>query len=77
MGNDLVGQPIGGTTPEIALKWLQHQIAERKSQVKRYQLDIDDLTNIQLPKLQAMILTKENEIRHLLSQLENNQTIDI
>lgn len=72
-----VGKPVGGTTPEIALKWLQSQIAERKSQIARYKLDINDLQTIQLPKLEALILEKENDIKYLTGQIQENEVIDV
>lgn len=72
-----IGTPIGGTTPEIKLKWLQTQIAERKSAIKKLAIEIEDLTTIQLPRLEGLVLTHENDIKHLTGQVDGVNTVDV
>ena len=76
-GKGLVGNPVGGSTPEIKLKWLQVQIAERDSAIEKLKIEINDLTKIQLPRLEGLILTHENDKKFFLNQLKDEQTIDV
>ena len=77
MPNFPVGKPIAEDTNEIRLKWLQHQIAERKSAIARLKQDISDLAQVRLPQLEEMLLRKENEINVLLGQQSQQQAIDV
>ena len=72
-----VGKPLTEDTHEIKLKWLQHQIAERKSIIARLKLDIDDLTKVRLPQLEELILKKENELSFFLHQVKEAGTVDV
>ena len=77
MGSNLVGKAIAEDTNEIKLKWLQHQIADRKQGVKQLQLDIENLTMVRLPQLEEMVLKKQNEINALLGQQTEAKTIQV
>lgn len=72
-----VGQPIGGLTPEIQLKRLQTQIAERRSAIKKLKIEQEDLITVGLPRIEGLILIHENDIKHLLGQLDSVQVIDV
>lgn len=77
MGNNLVGRPMIPDTNEIKIKWLQHQIAERKSIIARFKLDIQDLTTVRLPQLEELILKKENELKMFTQQIDETKIVDV
>ena len=77
MGNFQVGKPLGGETNEMRLNWIEAQIAERKSAIARFKLDIEDLTNVKLRDLQRNILQKEEDIKALTGQRQNINTVDV
>jgi len=73
----LIGTPVGGITPEMNLKRLQAEIAQRKSSIARLKLDLDDLRTVQAPQLEALILMHENDIKFLTNQRDDLQVIDV
>ena len=75
MPNLTIGKPVAIDTNEIKLKWLQHQIAERKQAVKQLDIEIENLTLIRLPQLEEMKLRKENEVKALLGEQDQAKTI--
>ncbi len=77
MPNLAIGKPIAEDTNEIKLKWLQHQIAERKQTIKQLEIDKENLILVRLPQLEEMILRKQNEIEKLTGDQEEKQAIDV
>ena len=77
MPNLTVGKPIAEDTNEIKLKWLQHQIAERKQAIKQLDIEIENLTLIKLPQLEEMKLRKLNEINVMLGEESQAKAIDV
>lgn len=77
MGNLMIGKPIAEDTNEIKLKWLQHQIAERKQAIKQLEIDKENLTLVRAPQLEEMILRKLNEIKKLTGDQEQKKAIDV
>ena len=77
MPNLMVGKAIAEDTNEIKLKWLQHQIAERKQAIKQLDIEIENLTLIRLPQLEEMKLRKLNEIKALTGDFESTKAIDV
>jgi len=77
MPNLTVGKAIAEDTNEIKLKWLQHQIAERKQAVKGLDIEIENLNLIRLPQLEEMKLRKLNEIKALLGEQDQAKTINV
>ena len=77
MPNLVIGKPVAQDTNEIKLKWLQHQIAERKQAVKQLDIEIENLTLIRLPQLEEMKLRKLNEVKALLGEQQQNQAVDV
>jgi hypothetical protein len=73
----LVGQPLGGITPEMNLKRLQAEIAQRKSSIDRLKLDLKDLQTVEVPRIEALILMHENDIKFLTGEVNKVNTIDI
>lgn len=72
-----IGSPLGVVTPEIKMKVLQTQIAERKSAIKKLQIEKEDLTTISLPRIEGLILTHESAIKHLTGLIDGVQVIDV
>ena len=77
MPNLTVGKAITEDTNEIKLKWLQHQIAERKQAVKQLDIEIENLNLIKLPQLEEMKLRKLNEITALLGEESQAKAINV
>lgn len=77
MGNHLIGQPVGGITPEMQLKRLQAELAQRKSSIARLKLDLDDLRTVQAPQIEALILMHENDIKFITNQKNDVEVIDV
>jgi hypothetical protein len=77
MAQHLVGTPVGGITPEMNLKRLQAELAQRKSSIARLKLDLDDLRTVKAPQLEALILMHENDIQYLTNQKNDVEIIDV
>jgi hypothetical protein len=73
----LVGTPLGGVTREMTLKRLQAEIAQRKSSIDRLKLDLKDLQTVEVPRIEALILMHENDIKFLVGEINKEQTIDV
>jgi hypothetical protein len=77
MAQHLVGQPVGGITPEMELKRFQSELAQRKSAIARLKLDLEDLRTVKAPQLEALILMHENDIKFLTNKLNEVKVIDV
>ena len=73
----LVGSPLGGITPEMQLKRIQAEIAQRKSSIERLKLDLKDLQTVDVTRIEALILMHENDIKYLVNQENESQVIDV
>jgi hypothetical protein len=73
----LIGTPVGGITPEMEMKRIQAELAQRKSSIARLKLDLEDLRTVQAPQLEALILMHENDIRFLTKQQNDAKVIDV
>ena len=72
-----IGSPLGEVTPEIKLKALQTQIAERKLAIKNLEIEKEGLTTVSLPRIEGLILTHESAIKHLIGLLDGVTIIDV
>ncbi len=77
MSQHLVGTPVGGITPEMELKRIQAEIAQRKSSISRLKLDLDDLRTVKAPQIEALILMHENDMKFLTNKINDVKVIDV
>ena len=69
-----VGSPknwLVSETPEVEKKWIESQIQEKVSRIKRIKQDIEDFNKGMMPKLEGTIMMLDLEILRLVQKMNN------